>query len=87
MLPYGNRSTAQYCMAYHDPSNPSANTAETSRHTCPTCGEPLLRIPRRAVDRLLSLFSPVHRYRCRNHSCRWQGNISVQNTSEEKVDG
>ncbi|MCD6290876.1 MAG: hypothetical protein J7M34_10275 [Anaerolineae bacterium] len=40
---------------------------------CPVCGGPLHRIHRRPVDRLISLFVPVRRYRCRNRDCRWTG--------------
>ena len=45
---------------------------------CPACGEPLTRIPRRPVDRLLSLFRPVHRYQCTVLECEWQGNLPRQ---------
>ncbi len=44
----------------------------TSR-TCPQCGSDLHRIHRRPSDRLLDLFVPVRRYRCKNRDCRWQG--------------
>jgi hypothetical protein len=40
---------------------------------CPTCGGGLRRIHRRSLDRLISVFVPVRRYRCRNNECRWQG--------------
>jgi len=33
------------------------------------------RIPRRLVDRLLSIFTPVCRYRCRSMICGWEGNL------------
>ena len=26
---------------------------------------------------LTSLFAPNHRYRCRNFTCRWEGNLKV----------
>ena len=41
---------------------------------CPICGEIPDRIRRRAIDRALSLFVPVHRYRCINPLCGWEGN-------------
>ncbi len=47
------------------------------RPACPRCGADLVRVRRRLVDRLLSLFAPVHRYRCRQHDCQWEGTIRV----------
>ena len=38
---------------------------------CPNCGGDLLRIRRYPIDRLLSLFVPVRRFRCRD--CLWEG--------------
>lgn len=45
------------------------------KQTCPQCGEPALRIPRRLVDRLTSLVHPVQRYQCTALECEWQGNL------------
>lgn len=42
---------------------------------CPLCGEVVARIRRRAIDRLVSLIRPVHRYRCR---CGWEGNLRYE---------
>ncbi len=36
------------------------------------------RIPRRLIDRVLSLVRPIQRYRCRNFACQWVGNIAVK---------
>jgi hypothetical protein len=33
------------------------------------------RIKRRFVDRIVSLFTPLRRYRCRNVACEWEGNL------------
>jgi hypothetical protein len=33
------------------------------------------RVPRRVIDRLLSLVYPVRRYRCRSFICHWEGNL------------
>ena len=49
-----------------------------SQHTCPICNGQLLRTRRRAIDRLSSLFVPVHRYRCQVFSCQWVGNFGTQ---------
>ena len=46
-----------------------------SERPCPKCQQPLQRTKRRGIDRLTSLFVPVARYRCRNFSCRWEGNL------------
>lgn len=47
----------------------------TTQRACPHCNGPLDRVHRRLIDRLASLFTPVQRYRCRNFSCRWEGNL------------
>lgn len=44
-----------------------------SHHLCPVCGSPLKQTHRRAVDRLISQFYRVHRYRCPNTECKWEG--------------
>jgi len=31
------------------------------------------RVRRRPVDRILSLFMPVARYRCWSYECKWEG--------------
>lgn len=40
---------------------------------CPKCGGNVHRKHRTLPDRLLSLLVPVHRYRCVNYECHWQG--------------
>ncbi len=55
------------------PSEP--DYIRTTQRTCPQCGGSLDRMHRRLIDRLASLFAPVQRYRCRNFSCRWEGNL------------
>jgi hypothetical protein len=44
-----------------------------SYHLCPVCGSPLRQIHRRTIDRLISQFYRVHRFRCSNDECRWVG--------------
>lgn len=41
--------------------------------TCPACGSELTRVPRRTLDRGVSLILPVHRYACKRPTCGWQG--------------
>ena len=43
--------------------------------TCPRCQSSVNRVPRRFIDRLISLAYPVHRYRCRSFICNWEGNL------------
>ena len=40
---------------------------------CPACGAPLVRLHRHFLDRWISLFSSVHRYRCVAQGCDWEG--------------
>lgn len=46
-------------------------------HVCPQCNSSVERVPRRPIDRFASLFTPVHRYRCRLNGwgCDWEGNL------------
>lgn len=44
---------------------------------CPYCSAELVRIPRHFLDRLRSLFGPVHRYYCRTMGCGWEGTVSA----------
>ncbi|MBX3637776.1 MAG: PEP-CTERM sorting domain-containing protein [Rubrivivax sp.] len=52
------------------PANIAA--AAHARH-CPECGSVLAREHRHALDRWVSLFRTVHRYRCTNNACNWHG--------------
>jgi hypothetical protein len=40
---------------------------------CPGCGGPLERVHRHALDRFLSAFRSMHRYRCCDPDCAWEG--------------
>ncbi|MBS1160669.1 MAG: hypothetical protein H6R15_3088 [Proteobacteria bacterium] len=52
------------------------------RPVCPECGErSLIRIHRRMIDRLLGIFVKVHRYRCEEFPCRWEGRLKVPKVS------
>lgn len=48
------------------------DTMPDGRH-CPACGAPLDRVHRHVVDRWVSLFRSVHRYRCVDPACGWEG--------------
>ena len=43
------------------------------RPMCPRCLSGVNRVPRGALDRLISLVVPVRRYRCRALACAWEG--------------
>jgi hypothetical protein len=43
-----------------------------------------MRIARRAFDRLLSVFRPVHRYQCIALECGWQGNLPQRHSAEDE---
>jgi hypothetical protein len=45
---------------------------------CPVCNASTNRIPRRFIDLLRSIFTPVRRYRCRSLKCTWEGNLRVK---------
>jgi hypothetical protein len=44
-----------------------------SRPACPQCCGALRRVQRRPIDRLLSQWVPMRRYRCRAVACDWAG--------------
>jgi len=41
--------------------------------SCPDCGGEIHRVHRHALDRWISFYVPVHRYRCSNRECEWAG--------------
>ena len=44
---------------------------------CPRCCGILVRIPRRGIDKLASLLSPVKRFQCGYFACQWTGNLAL----------
>jgi hypothetical protein len=40
---------------------------------CPQCNGSIYRIHRHRLDRLISLYVPVQRFRCANDQCLWRG--------------
>lgn len=53
---------------------PTPREAST-RHRCPKCGGQVWQVHRRRLDRWLSSWVRVHRYRCGDARCRWEGNF------------
>ena len=45
---------------------------------CPRCGGVVVRVPRHAFDRLISLFSRRHRFRCTALGCEWEGSLRAK---------
>ncbi len=45
---------------------------------CPRCRGPVVRVRRRALDRLVSLVSPRHRFRCAGFGCGWEGTLRAK---------
>lgn len=43
------------------------------RLVCPHCQTPVKRVPRRVLDRLISLFVPIWRFGCPAPRCGWSG--------------
>ena len=50
-------------------------TEKPTSPICPECHSSVNRVPRRFIDRVLSLVYPVHRYHCRSFDCNWEGNL------------
>lgn len=46
-------------------------------HACPQCGGAVVRVHRHLGDRLIGMLQSVHRYRCNNADCSWEGIVST----------
>lgn len=55
------------------PASPKRPAVAHAHGSCPRCGGAAERIPRRRLDRLLSLVVPLRRYRCCSRACAWEG--------------
>lgn len=53
--------------------------------TCPLCQGAVHHIPRRWIDRLLSIVMPVSRYRCATMRCQWEGNLRGKHPAHARV--
>jgi hypothetical protein len=54
---------------------PISPQAQPCLPACPRCKNSVIRIPRRFIDRVISVVHPIHRYRCRSFICNWEGNV------------
>jgi len=52
----------------------AARALARDRH-CPRCAGAITRVRRRAIDRVIALIFPRHRYRCRSLQCGWEGTL------------
>ncbi|MGE5320390.1 MAG: hypothetical protein ACM3KD_09435 [Hyphomicrobiaceae bacterium] len=56
-------------------------------YLCPACAQHgLIRIRRRLIDRILSLFVKQRRFRCTQPGCQWEGNLR-EKSSRTQVQG
>lgn len=46
-------------------------------HACPECGRNVARVHRHLRDRLMAVGLRVHRYRCTDPECGWEGIVSI----------
>ena len=51
---------------------------------CPACGSNLNRIPRRFIDRIISIVHPVQRYHCQSFVCNWECNLRHTESDHSK---
>jgi len=58
----------------------------TSNRRCPQCGAFLVRIPRRLLDRIVSIATPVRRYQCIEFACDWKGILRTADEPATDVD-
>ena len=56
-------------------SRDSTGHSHYLNRSCPVCQSSVIRVARRPVDKLVSMFRLVHRYRCSAHTCKWEGNV------------
>lgn len=54
-----------------------AASSQTGRLLCPHCLGSLSRVRRDLLDRLISVFVPVRRYRCPTMRCEWEGLLRI----------
>lgn len=74
---YGYRIPRSSVYVFRDAANGNENVDidDMVAHKCPRCDGDLIRIRRRLVDRLISVFVPVRRFRCVYLGCFWEGNL------------
>jgi hypothetical protein len=76
----GQRREIRHVPVLRDSAVPESESSgwATQEVRCPRCNGSVDRIRRRLADRIVSLFTPVRRYRCWNYDCKWEGNLRRQ---------
>lgn len=64
---------------------PESNYPGSTRRPCPSCGGPMSRVRRSAIDRLASLLTPRQRYRCASIQCGWEGSLRVDEVRHKRI--
>jgi hypothetical protein len=76
--PAGHRANGNHALS---------DIADDGAYICPKCGaHDLSRIPRRAIDRFLALFTGVRRFRCTHVECAWEGNLRRKKSSSRRFE-
>lgn len=55
-------------------------------HRCPECGHEVERVHRHLGDRVVAILERIHRYRCLNAACGWEGIISLPSAAPAASD-
>jgi len=53
---------------------------------CPACGSSLVRLHRHALHRWVSVFLSVHRYRCTDPACGWEGVVGREPAGQARAE-
>ena len=65
----------------------SSDASCADPYACPMCGKRgLIRIRRRVIDRIVSVFVRLRRFRCTHSGCEWEGNLR-ERTSARREQG
>jgi hypothetical protein len=56
-------------------SPPTRDAVAPHGRACPRCHSAVFNVSRRLTDLILSLFTPVRRYRCISMKCSWEGTL------------
>ena len=54
---------------------------------CPVCGGPVEKLHRHALERFISIFYSVHRYRCTRVGCGWEGAMHRDGSVSSTIKG
>jgi len=65
--------------------NESTSGLHGGYRCCQLCGSSLVRVQRRSIDKFVSLFHPIHRYRCSAAKCTWQGNLRAVSVIDSRI--